>query len=413
MRRIILLTLLGVLLVGLAAATGVQADSGGNTETANYYPVIDILGGQACYDLSRYDGHIRGSYFGPPVARASIVIQRARDGFYWNGWNFSPHYTENQLGIGRSWDYPFSANYGLYIVTVEVWTTNGYRAYETSRLVLQFRSDEFVYQSERNSNTDIFRAENRAFAVGEVKLTDHAAYDGAPVFSPDHQYIAFETNRDGNFEIYVMDSYYGRTLYRITNHAAEDRAPSWSPDGKFIVFHSNRDGNYEIYATSFPYGRDLYRLTNNTAEDKYPSWSPDGKYIAFQSNRELNKPQIYETTFPYGASTYRLGRFSGANDTTPSFSPDGRFLAFASDRKGNNDIYVVDAVYGNSIYQVTRGTTSDVNPVWTPYCDALYYQSTSNNITSIFQAYNIFYGTDNRRVTLDAVSNLLRGLGIP
>ncbi len=207
-----------------------------------------------------------------------------------------------------------------------------------------------------------------------------------------------------------MDSAYGRTLYRITDNPADDRAPAWSPDGKYLLFHSNRDGNYEIYATSFPYGRDLYRLTNNPADDMYPSWSPDYRYIAFQSNREGGKAQVYETTFPYGASTYRLGRFSRANDTTPSFSPDGLFVAFASDRGGNNDIFITDADYGASVYQVTRGAGNDQNPVWTPFCDRLYYQSTAANLASVYQAYNPFYGRDNRRVTLDPVSILLRGL---
>jgi Tol biopolymer transport system component len=363
--------------------------------------------------VARYDGYIRGLFSGGGVSRSTIKIVRARDGWYWDGWQFSSYAVELPLSLGYHWEFPFRPDYGLYIVTVEVVTTEGYHLETTARLALQVKTQEIVYQSARNGNTDIFRAENRGFVVGEVRLTDNAAYDGAPVFSPDHKFVAFESNRDGNFEIYVMDSAYGRTLYRITNNAADDRAPSWSPDGKFLVFHSNRDGNYEIYATGFPYGRDLYRLTNNAADDMYPSWSPDGKYIAFQSSREQGKPQIYETTFPYGTSTYRLGRFSGANDTTPSFSPDGLFLAFSSTRSGNNDIFLIDTDYGNSVYQVTRATTADTNPVWTPYCDALYYQSDNAGVTSIFQAFNPFYGRDIRRLTLDPISILLRGLGIP
>lgn len=374
------------------------------------FAALDVMGQNTCFDVARYDGYIRGTYIGPSVVQATITIQRARDGWYWTGTRFAPYPVPLPVSLGWSWDFPFRPDYGLYFVTVEAYLSTGERIEATGRLTLQLRSDEFVYQSSRDGNSEIYRAENRAFAVGEVRLTNNAAYDGAPVFSPDHQYIAFESNRDGNFEIYVMDSAYGHTLYRMTNSPADDRAPAWSPDGKYLLFHSNRDGNYEIYATSFPYGRDLYRLTNNPADDMYPSWSPDYRYIAFQSNREGGKAQIFETTFPYGVSTYRLGRFSRANDTTPSFSPDGLFVAFASDRGGNNDIFISDSDYGNSVYQVTRGAANDQNPVWTPYCGSLYYQSTANNLTSIYQAYNPFYGRDNRRVTLDPVSILLRGL---
>ena len=60
--------------------------------------------------------------------------------------------------------------------------------------------------------------------------------------------------------------------------------PSWSPDGGSIVFVSDRDGNFEIYVMNAD-GSNQRRLTNNPAEDIAPSWSPDGRYIAFASNR--------------------------------------------------------------------------------------------------------------------------------
>ena len=58
--------------------------------------------------------------------------------------------------------------------------------------------------------------------------------------------IAFQSNRDGNYEIYVM-SINGKNQRRLTKNRVSDRLPSWSPDGKQIAFESNRDGNREIY----------------------------------------------------------------------------------------------------------------------------------------------------------------------
>ncbi len=412
MRRFLPVLVLALLAV-LALSPVASADDGARPQAQQDFPVLELLSQNTCFDVSRYEGYIWGAYYGPSIARATLKIERARDGWWYDGSTFTPYPVEIPVGLGYRWDYPFKPDYGLYYVTLQVVTTSGYRAEAQANLALRVRTQEFVYQSSRNGNTDIYRAENRAFAVGEVRLTDNAAYDGAPVFSPDHKWIAFESNRDGNFEIYVMDAAYGKTLYRLTNDPADDRAPTWSPDGKFIAFHSNRDGHYQVYATGFPYGRDLYKLTTGTSDSMYPAWSPDYRYLAFQSNREGGKFQIFETTFPYGRSTYRLGRFSGAVDTTPSFSPDGKFIAFSSTRNGNSDIYFIDSDYGNSVYQVTRSTANETNPVWTPFCDSLYYQSESGGTTAIFQAYNPFYGTDNRRVTLDPVSNLLRGLNLP
>ena len=58
--------------------------------------------------------------------------------------------------------------------------------------------------------------------------------------------IAFSSNMDGNWEIYVM-SINGKNQRRLTNNRHDDWSPSWSPDGKRIVLSSERDGNREIY----------------------------------------------------------------------------------------------------------------------------------------------------------------------
>jgi tRNA A-37 threonylcarbamoyl transferase component Bud32 len=61
--------------------------------------------------------------------------------------------------------------------------------------------------------------------------------------------------------------------------------PEASPDGRRITFMSQRDGNWEIYVVNID-GSNLRRLTTNSANDGLPTWSPDGRYIAFVSNRE-------------------------------------------------------------------------------------------------------------------------------
>ena len=65
--------------------------------------------------------------------------------------------------------------------------------------------------------------------------------------APEKAQIAFISDRDGNFEIYVVDAGGIKEPLRLTNNPGSDRSPSWSPDGGKIVFHSDRHGNYEIY----------------------------------------------------------------------------------------------------------------------------------------------------------------------
>ena len=84
--------------------------------------------------------------------------------------------------------------------------------------------------------------------------------------------IAFESNRDGNYEIYVMNSD-GTAPTRLTNNAAWDQFPSFSADGSKIVFSSSRDGNDEIYVMNSD-GSGQTNITNNAAWDGYPSFGP-------------------------------------------------------------------------------------------------------------------------------------------
>ncbi len=76
----------------------------------------------------------------------------------------------------------------------------------------------------------------------------------------------------------------GGDVQRLTNHSALDRYPVWSPDGNRIAFNSHRDGNFEIYVVDAD-GSDIERLTNHGAADMRPVWSPDGTMIAFYSDR--------------------------------------------------------------------------------------------------------------------------------
>ena len=83
--------------------------------------------------------------------------------------------------------------------------------------------------------------------------------------------IVFMSNRNGDVEIYVMNSN-GTNQTRLTNNPAEDNWPAFSTDGTKIVFTSNRNGgNYDIYVMNAD-GSGVARLTAHAARDEHPSW---------------------------------------------------------------------------------------------------------------------------------------------
>jgi hypothetical protein len=100
----------------------------------------------------------------------------------------------------------------------------------------------------------------------------------APDWSPASDRIVF-----GQSGIAVINAD-GNGFHNLTT-AASDSNPKWSPDGRQILFSSRRDGNDEIYVMNTD-GSGQTNLTNNPAADSHAIWSPDGRKIAFESNRD-------------------------------------------------------------------------------------------------------------------------------
>jgi TolB protein len=91
--------------------------------------------------------------------------------------------------------------------------------------------------------------------------------DSAPALAPNGKQIAFMSRRDGNWEIYRVNSD-GSNLQRLTTDPADDGLPTWSPDGQAIAFVSNRNGAWVIWVISAA-GNDLKKVLTMAG-------SPDG-----------------------------------------------------------------------------------------------------------------------------------------
>ena len=124
-----------------------------------------------------------------------------------------------------------------------------------------------------------------------------------------------------NHQIYVMRADGSGGLQRLMHNPHNDANPAWSPDGERILFQSDRDGNEEIYVVSTD-GTGPVNLTNERGDDTSPTWSPDGRRIAFVSNRNGN-PNIHAMT-PDGLRSVALTGSPGA-DLGPQWMPGTLF----------------------------------------------------------------------------------------
>jgi len=150
------------------------------------------------------------------------------------------------------------------------------------------------------------------------RLTNNAAFDAGPTFSPDGQRIAFVSHRDGNYEIYVMNAD-GTDQQRLTHNPAQDRQPAFSPDGKQIAFASDRTSNFEIYLMNAD-GTDQQRLTHRRDVDDDPTFFPSGKKIAF-----VRVGPGFHDIFTIRADGSQFRRLTHHRPlSTPDISPNGK-----------------------------------------------------------------------------------------
>lgn len=173
-----------------------------------------------------------------------------------------------------------------------------------------------------------------------TRLTNHegpGVYSRSPSWSPDSMRLVFESNRDGNDEIYMLwvrlfFSTPALNLTRLTTNSAADVDPAWSPDGQRIAFSTNRDGNFEIYTMRWDDGTDLRRLTTNSAADGDPEWQPSGAprlfpKISFNSAGRFTGP--LKTRRPMAACSWKSLLLDSADvQTRPGLVRDLRRHSF-------------------------------------------------------------------------------------
>ncbi len=250
-----------------------------------------------------------------------------------------------------------------------------------------------AFASNRDGNWEIYVMDTDG--KNQRRLTNNRHDDRYPSWSPDGKRIVFSSKRDGNFEIYVMDADGGKPK-NLTKNPNDDRYPSWSPDGESIAFASwdgivkNFVSTFDIYVMGTD-GGNPQNLTNNRHDDRYPSWSPDGERIVFSSARDghfTNDLGITHEIYVMDADGGNQQRLieNRQNDWSPVWSPDGERIAFASDRRGdfeNFDIYVMDADGGNP-RNLTNNHRDDWSPVWSPDGERIAFSSNRDGDFDIY-----------------------------
>lgn len=217
-----------------------------------------------------------------------------------------------------------------------------------------------------SGNHDVYVADFKGDTVAAVQAVNvnnitagYTSWDNGWTWSPDGKWIAFTSDRAGNWEIYKMSTD-GRTIVRLTENPAQDGWPWWTPDGKHILFSSDRNGVSEIYMMN-PDGSNVVQLTNiPNRVNLYPSVSPDGTKVVFSSqDPAVNEGDIYIMNID-GTHLQRLTNTVALNNI-PSFCPDNQHIVFVSDQDANDNIFLMN-IDGSNVTRLTNDPGEDTTP---------------------------------------------------
>lgn len=200
-----------------------------------------------------------------------------------------------------------------------------------------------------------------------------------PVWSPGGNQIAFQSERAGAADVWVVNAD-GTGERNLTGDLDADAvSPGWSPDGSRIVFGS---GGEVWTMTSDGSGKKALTDTE-LASAVNPSWSPDGSRIAFLGSLDGETAELWSVETD-GSSLSQLTTDARLDADVPlRWAPDGARLAFHSERTGNSEIWVIDAD-GSNLRNLSDHPDDDMYPEWSSDGSQIVFASTRSGVQALW-----------------------------
>ncbi|PWT92937.1 MAG: hypothetical protein C5B55_05450 [Blastocatellia bacterium] len=242
-------------------------------------------------------------------------------------------------------------------------------------------SGYFIFKRIRTAPTDNLQVNAPAQLLQGTQITSWAGFDCYPALSPDGNSLAYSSDRNGTFEIYVKPLTAGGREVQLTSDGAQNFEPAWSPDGKWIAYASKTHGGIWIVPSLGGTAKQL------TESGSYPSWSPDGTQIAFQSSGIGDDlaaiasgallPAVIKVIAAQGGEAKQItqvGHPAGGHGS-PAWSPDGKRIAFGSYDPERTAVWMI-SIEGGEPKLVARG----YDPIYSPDAKYIYFDSFGKNL---------------------------------
>jgi TolB protein len=289
----------------------------------------------------------------------------------------------------------------------------------------ELAGQKLLVASFRTGDTEIFVVDPETGDARNLSRSP-ASQERYAMWSPDGTQVSFNSDRDGTFNLYLMDAD-GGNVRQLTHEKPPIVAgmQTWTADGKWICFGLfgkqarmcriapdgshfqvigegidpavSPDGRTVVFARKLEQGHCLFAMdadgTNvrrlTTRENQWAGvhaiWSPDGKQIVY-GDQAGDSLELFSCD-PDGKNVKQLTSFGkGQAATSPSVSPDGKWIAF----RLCDEIYWRDSVRSAKAYQEKR---ADKRPVWVMGSDGsnprviepLHYQTTIDGSRAVWK----------------------------
>jgi len=205
------------------------------------------------------------------------------------------------------------------------------------------------------------------FVSGRKQWVDASKRVTAMSVSPAGERIAVSARG----EVFNIPAKSGITYNLTKTSYAHDRNAQWSPDGKYIAYISDKSGEYEIYIQKADLSEDAVQLTENATTYKFSLlWSPDGKKIMW-SDKEMN---LYYIDISSMAVT-KVAHSKVWEIRDYNWSPDSRWITYADDDgEGMSKIFVY-SIETKETKAITLGWYESNGPVFSDNGKYLFFTS--------------------------------------
>jgi TolB protein len=198
---------------------------------------------------------------------------------------------------------------------------------------------KLVFQSNRDGNYELYVA--NANGSGVKRLLSRPQSDEFNAnWSPSGAQLVFQTGPPdrSTYDIWIVSAS-GKGAKPLVAGATNDLAPQFCDEKTVVFTRRSTATNSEVYAVGTD-GKGLRRLTNHPASDSFPTCNPKGTRVAFISSRD-GPPRVYEMTRAGG------GLRAIADGVDPDYSADGKTLAYvAPDADRNLEVFVKNLATG-------------------------------------------------------------------